>query len=75
MNDMEGILKFNLPEEESEFRMAVNAGNYYSSLWEMDQWLRSQIKHNDNLSEDEYRAYETARTKLRECMLENDVNF
>lgn len=72
---MEGILKFNLPEEEPEFRMAVNAGNYYSSLWEMDQWLRSEIKYNDSLTENEYETYEKVRDKLREIMSENDINF
>lgn len=72
---MEGILKFNLPEEEPEFRMAVNAGNYHNSLWVFDQWLRSQLKYNDNLTEQEYDTYEKVRDKLHEAMTENDVNF
>jgi hypothetical protein len=72
---MEGILKFNLPEEETEFKMAVNSSNFYTSLWDMDQWLRSQIKYNESLTDTEYETYEKVRSKLHEIMTDNNVNF
>ena len=72
---MEGILKFNLPEEETEFKMAANVSNYFTTLWDMDQWLRSEIKYNDSLSEEEYKTFEKVREKLHEIMADNNVKF
>lgn len=72
---MEAILKFNLPEEESEFKTSVNAIKYYTALWDMDQWLRSETKYNDNLTESEYLIYETVRIKLHDIMMDNEVKF
>jgi hypothetical protein len=72
---MEGILKFNLPEEETEFKMAVNVSNYFTTLWDMDQWLRSEIKYNDRLSEEEYKTFEKVREKLYVLLNENNITF
>lgn len=72
---MEGILKFNLPEEETEFKMAVNVSNYFTTLWDMDQWLRSEIKYNDKLSEEEYKTFEKVREKLYVLLNENNITF
>jgi hypothetical protein len=41
----EAILKFNLPEEQSEFDITSNAGKYYSVLWDLDQYLRNFVKY------------------------------
>ena len=38
---MEAIIKFNLPEDEEDFQVAVNGKKMYSVLWEMDQWLHN----------------------------------
>lgn len=72
---MEGILKFTIPEEEVEFRMALDGPKYLNSLWDLDQWLRSEMKHNDKLNNDQYESFEITRTKLHEIMLDNDVRF
>ena len=42
---MKAILKFNLPEEQSEFDLANNASKYYSVLWDLDQYLRNFVKY------------------------------
>jgi hypothetical protein len=39
------ILEYNLPEEQSEFEEANNAGKYYSVLWDLDQYLRNFVKY------------------------------
>jgi hypothetical protein len=70
---MEGILKFVLPEDEEAFKLAVSAGNLSSAIWEMDQWLRSQLKYNDNLTEQEYEIYEKVREEFHNIMTKNDV--
>ena len=71
---MEAIIKFNLPEDEEDFQVAVNGKKMYSVLWEMDQWLRSNTKYApDSMSEDTYNAYQKSRNQLHEFM--NDVNI
>ena len=74
---MEAILKFNLPDDDHEFEMAIQGAKMHSVLWEMDQWLRTQYKYmsDKEYSEDAYNAYEKARTQLREFMVENNVSF
>ena len=74
---MEAILKFNLPEDNTEFEMAVNASKMYSVLWDMDQWLRTQYKYmpDAEYSADKYETYEKCRDHLREIMFENGVKF
>lgn len=60
-------LKFNLPEENAEHKLAVNAGNYYAVLWDIDQYLRGKLKHGD-LAESEYVVLEKTRDELRDLM-------
>ena len=74
---MKAILEFNLPEDNTEFEMAVNASKMYSVLWEMDQWLRAQYKYmpDTEYSEDKYNTFEKCRDHLREIMFENGVKF
>ena len=74
---MEAILKFNLPEDQSDFDLAVTASKAQSALWEMDQWLRSQYKYmsDEEYSEDKYETYEKCREQLREIMFENGLNL
>jgi hypothetical protein len=73
---MKAILEFNLPEDKVEYDLANNAQNLHSTLWDMDQWLRSNIKYApDTMSEDTFNAYQKCREQLREFMTENNVKF
>ena len=73
---MEAILKFNLPEEASDFELAVNAAKIYCILWDLNQWLRTNIKYPpDNISNDTYQAYERCREQLHLLMSDNNINF
>ena len=74
---MEATLKFNLPEENAEFELAVNGSKMYSVLWDTDQWLRAQYKYmsDEEYSEDKYEAYENARNRLRDIMFEHGINL
>lgn len=71
---MEAILKFNLPEDREAHDLACKASNYSHALWEIDQWLRSELKHGE-LPNETYRAYEVVRKKLWEIASENDINL
>jgi len=74
---MEAILKFNLPEDYTEFEMATKGSNMYSALWEMDQWLRAQYKYmpDEEYSEDKYETYEKCREQLLTIIQEHNINF
>ena len=60
-------LKFNLPEENAEHKLAVNAGNYYAVLWDIDQYLRGKLKHG-GLAESEYVVLEKTRNELYDLL-------
>jgi len=66
---MKATLEFNLPEDREEFNHATNGFNYYMALVEMDQWLRSEYKYNNN--EEMYEV----REKLRQIILDNNVEI
>jgi len=71
INDMDKFLAIditfrNLDEEEA--RGINNWRNYYLSLWDLDQWLRSQVKYNNDLSHDTADAYDRVRDMLRDYM-------
>jgi hypothetical protein len=70
---MNGILEFNLPEENDDFQAALNGHNYKSAIWDFDQLLRSEMKYKE-LSEETYQAYKWCRQELRK-ILEQDNLF
>ena len=71
---MEAILKFNLPEDREDFDLACKASNYSHTLWEIDKWLRGELKYGE-LPNETYRAYEVVRKKLWEIASENDISL
>lgn len=44
---MEGILKFNLPEEKESFDLAVNGYKWKFACSDIYQWLRSKRKYEE----------------------------
>lgn len=69
------ILEFNLPEERDEFKLATNGTNYFCILWDIEQYLRSELKHNDKLTIDQIEILDEIRDKLREFMSNVGVSF
>ena len=72
---MEAILKFNLPDEQPEFDNAVNGWKWSIVTWELDQHLRSQIKYNDKLTEEQYNTTQEIRDKLWDILKEKNLSF
>ena len=73
---MKATLKFNLPEEQQEFNFATQGSDWWNVCWLMDQWLRANTKHApDSMSEDELKAYERCREKLRELIDSQGLNL
>jgi len=72
---MKAILEFNLPEDQPEFNNAIKGGDWKHVCWQMDQYLRKEIKYNDSLSEEQLRVYEGVREELYGFMTENNVGL
>tara|TARA_R110000824_G_scaffold314097_1_gene500961 strand:+ start:562 stop:789 length:228 start_codon:yes stop_codon:yes gene_type:complete len=73
---MKATLEFSLPNDKWEFIMANDSAAMHAVLWEMDQWLRKNIKHApDTMSEDTYNAFELCREQLHEFINENNINL
>ena len=65
---MKAILEFNLPEDNQEFELTSKALKMYSTLWDFDVWLRTEIKYKD-------KELDEVREKLRELMNDNRIDF
>jgi hypothetical protein len=71
-----GILEFDLNEEANDFKLAVNAKEIMSVLWEVDQELRSRTKYaSDTTSQETIDALISIRDFLRENMSDNNIDF
>ncbi len=68
------ILKFREDELE-DARTALDGWKWKSSMWELDQWLRGEIKYNEKLSEATDVAYQAVRDKIREILNDDNLNI
>jgi len=73
---MKAILEFNLPEDKKDFDFATQGLNWWSVCWDMDQWLRGQMKHpSSDMSDDTYEALQKCREKLQELINDSNLNL
>ena len=73
---MKAILEFNLPDDQSDFELAINGYKWQLVAWELDQWLRSQTKYApEEMSQEVYDAFELCRDKLNEIKDEHGLKF
>ena len=73
---MKATLEFSLPNDKWEFKMANDSAAMHAVLWEMDQWLRKNIKHApDTMSVDTYNAFELCREQLHEFIDGNNISL
>ena len=75
---MKAILEFDFEKDDydrNRFEDAVNGPKWKSSMNELDNWLREQIKYNPNISEETYEAFEECREKIREIIRENNLSL
>ena len=62
--------------DSTDFGYAFNGLNFLLSLWDLDQWLRAQVKYNAEEHTGEVTdALDDVRNKLREIMDDHDVNL
>lgn len=71
---MKAKLKFNLPEEQHEWRNAIDGSKMRSVLWELDQWLRGKVKYED-LTDEQFKVYQGCRDHLRTLLYEENIDL
>lgn len=54
---MKAILKFKLPEEATEYKMAIFGSKYHNILFDFDQQLKIMEDNNDIKTVEEIRNY------------------
>ena len=59
-------------DDENDLLTAINGYKFKLALWDLDQFLRSELKYNDKLTEEQYEYAEMLRNKLHEFI--NDFN-
>jgi hypothetical protein len=73
---MKAKLIFDLPEDQQDFNFATQGSDWFFVVWKMDSWLRGNTKHvPDSISDDELKAYERCRDKLRELIDSQGLNL
>jgi len=73
---MEGILKFNLPEEQEEFENAVDAAKWKAFAIAFSEYLRQQTKYcADNYTDDQYNTLESIREQFYEILMEHKLEI
>lgn len=69
------IIEFDSVEEAEDARTALDGSKWKGTMWDLDQWLRSEIKYNGKLSEERYDAYQAVRDKIREILNDDNLNM
>ena len=72
---MKATLTFNLPEEQSEFNDAVKGTDYIYALNKIKEYLRSELKYNQNLTDIEYKTIEKVREEFNKILTENKIEL
>ena len=72
---MKATLVFNLPDEHQEYAVANKGFDLSMIIWDLDQWLRSELKYRESLTQEQGDVYEAVRDKLREIMSEHGLTF
>jgi hypothetical protein len=73
---MKATLKYSIPEEETEFMIAVNSIHYYSVITDMDNYLRNIIKYNEEgWDEKDLNLAQLIRNKLHMFLSDHEVTI
>lgn len=70
---MNAGLKFELPDEKSEYLMAVHGADFYSTLFQVYNHCHNNLKHGD-LSDTTYKILAEIQTIINECPGYNEID-
>ena len=60
-------------DDENDLLVAINGYKFKLALWDLDQFLRSELKYNDKLTSEQKKYAKIVRNKLHEFI--NDFNL
>lgn len=69
---MKAKLEFSLPEDKSEFKMAIKACDFFDAIYDFNEFIRRYEKHRD-ISEQEHKILMNIRKKW--LILTEDLNL
>ena len=62
-------------EDAEEALTALDGYKWKLALWDLDQYLRSQVKYNNDLTEQAYEALENCRYKIVKLLDEYNLKL
>jgi len=68
-------LEFDLHEEETNLKDALDGYKWRGVVWEMDSKLRHELKYNEKLSKQVRKTYEQLRSDIRELLSDNELTM
>ena len=74
---MEAILKFDLPDDKTEFESATKAMDWAILAWDIDQYIRNRLKYQSEKldTSSANKELELLRNELHELMEDNGLRF
>ena len=72
---MKATLEFNLPEEESNFRQAIDGHKWKYVVWQLDEHLRRELKYNEALPKEAYVALQDTRDTLHRLVNQDNLEL
>jgi hypothetical protein len=72
---MEAILKFNLPDDEEQFNVAAKSMDWALLAWDVDQIIRSLLKHHSGEYTTGDLALEHIQEEIHNLMEEKGLQF
>jgi hypothetical protein len=73
---MKAILEFDLNEQEdvAAHKRATKALDMALVLWDIDHYLRTQVKYNEALTQEAHDAFVSARERFYEILNDHNIN-
>jgi hypothetical protein len=62
-------------DDEEELRTALDGAKWKYSFWELKQFVRAQLKYNDDLTSEQYEAYEQINEQITDILINNNLNI
>jgi len=74
-NRMKVIIEFTDEDAASDAQVALDGWKYRVAIWEIDQYLRNEVKYNESLPGEVGEAYEKLRDEIREILSNSNLTM
>jgi len=68
-------IEFDSVEEQDDIKDALDGYKWKLTVYEIDQYLRNELKYNEKLSNLEYEFAEKTREQIREILKDYSLNL